>query len=313
MAGVNPPALGRVGEAVSVGEHQLPEPLSQLGQFFGGQPGRRTGTQRRLAPLRWVGVARSQRINFAISYWTNTRSNSAAARARCSSGCTTSQDCFTVFMRHGRSFFDDVGASSTKPYLASCRRWNEQFACDSPTSSAQRVEVQPLRPAGRPSRPTSRGGPRPASPPGLRSHLGAVLGPLPFARVYSCNLRCQGTLLDNQVDGGRPWSVRLRRNRYGARSGCEDNDRDHTRGLPRAFSELRVALGRPRKEALALAPVASLARRRSFRHRPRSVVIGCVLEVVVPVRVFGRSSVGGPDEEAFALGQVCDRVDSAHT
>jgi hypothetical protein len=36
-------SLRRVGEAIPVGEHHLPEPLAQLGQFFVGQPGSRTG------------------------------------------------------------------------------------------------------------------------------------------------------------------------------------------------------------------------------------------------------------------------------
>ena len=43
--------------------------------------------------------------------------------------------------RHGRERPVPPSASSTKPYFANVRRWNEQLAGDSPTSSAASVAV----------------------------------------------------------------------------------------------------------------------------------------------------------------------------
>ena len=52
-----------------------------------------------------------------------------------------SQSVVIVVARHGFSRPVPPPASSTSPYLASCRRWKEQVPDDSPSSSAARVAV----------------------------------------------------------------------------------------------------------------------------------------------------------------------------
>ena len=53
----------------------------------------------------------------------------------------TSQSVDVVVARHGFSRPVPPPASSTSPYLASCRRWKEQVPDDWPSNSAARVAV----------------------------------------------------------------------------------------------------------------------------------------------------------------------------
>src|SRR6266581_545997 len=59
--------------------------------------------------------------------------------------------------RHGRSRPRPPPASSTRPYLASCRRWNEQLAELSPTSSPARVAVSGPSERSSPSKDSRKG------------------------------------------------------------------------------------------------------------------------------------------------------------
>ena len=63
------------------------------------------------------------------------------AAAASGPSATSGQEVNSVVARHGRSRPLPPPASSTRPYLASCRRWKEQLAELSPISSPAWVAV----------------------------------------------------------------------------------------------------------------------------------------------------------------------------
>ena len=65
------------------------------------------------------------------------------------------------------------------------RRWNEQFACDSPTSSAQRVEVAAPSTSRRSINAHFRGWAKARIAAGSTISPAAAFGPMPFTRTYT--------------------------------------------------------------------------------------------------------------------------------
>ena len=72
---------------------------------------------------------------------TRTSDSRPAAAAASGAFCTSSQRVDVVVARHGFSRPVPSPVSSTRPYLASCRRWNEHVPDDSPSSRAACVAV----------------------------------------------------------------------------------------------------------------------------------------------------------------------------
>ena len=126
-----------VGHAGHVRVEHGPQLLPDLQQLVGGDRQGRAAEERRVLPLAPARAARRavQPSIRSASRWAKTRSSwSVTGPLR--------QLCSTSVSRQTRSRRSWPGAaSSTNPYLASCRRWNEQLAWLTPRCRPHRAAV----------------------------------------------------------------------------------------------------------------------------------------------------------------------------